>query len=140
MFTLDTEKSLKTGMRYLAASVGIALAAAVYGLFSHGVYSYFMTYAFMVPLLFGAIPHLAASLKNMPAKKEAGMQAEAAVSLQLALIVTLTVGSLLKGALDIYGTGNRLLVVYPAAAAVIAIALAVQAWKLYRPGCRQLSR
>ena len=154
MFTLDTEKSLKTGMRYLAASVGIALAAAVYGLFSHGVYSYFMTYAFMVPLLFGAIPHLAAALKNMPAKKEAGTQAEAAaaesgqggpsiltpVSLQLALIVTLTVGSLLKGALDIYGTGNRLLVVYPAAAAVIAAALAVQAWKLYRPGCRQLSR
>ena len=49
-------------MRYLAASVVIAAAAAVYGLFSHGVYSYFMTYAFAIPLLIGAMPHLIAAL------------------------------------------------------------------------------
>ena len=48
---------------------------------------------------------------------------------QLALVVTLTAGSLLKGVLDIYGTTNRLLLVYPAAAAVILAAAAVTAIK-----------
>ena len=41
----------------------IAAAAAVYGLFGHGVYSYYMTYAFMIPLLAGALPHLLLALK-----------------------------------------------------------------------------
>ena len=63
---MDTS-AIKTGMRYLAASIVIAAAAAVYGLFSHGVYSYFMTYAFMVPLLAGALPHLTAGPKRAKA-------------------------------------------------------------------------
>jgi hypothetical protein len=40
-------------------------------------------------------------------------------SAQLAFIVTLTAGSLLKGVLDIYGTTNRLLIAYPVMAALI---------------------
>ena len=39
--------------------------------------------------------------------------------MQLAFIATLTTGSLLKGALDIYGTTSRLLIVYPLTAAVL---------------------
>ena len=110
-------------MRYLAASIVIAAAAAVYGLFSHGVYSYFMTYAFMIPLLAGALPHLITAMKggdSAAAEKLIGSR-----NLQLAFIVTLTVGSLLKGALDIYGTTSRLLIAYPViAAALLAIAAA----------------
>ena len=45
---------------YLTASVFCALFGAVYELFSHGVYSYWMIYAFAFPLLLGAIPCLAA--------------------------------------------------------------------------------
>ena len=171
---------LKTGMRYLIASVMIALAAAVYGLFSHGVYSYFMTYAFMIPLLGGALPHLIKVLRDTEKKTAdtallpapAGTdsetrgtaraaqgdepcgkadpytivlsdeEAEAIKSgsnkkglslkkllnegdLRLAAIVTLTAGSLLKGALDIYGTTNRLLIAYPVIAALIIIAAIV---------------
>ena len=37
--------------------------------------------------------------------------------------MTLTVGSFIKGILDIYGTTNRLLVVYP----IIGLALAIAA-------------
>ena len=45
---------------------------------------------------------------------------------QLAFIATLTAGSLLKGVLNIYGTTNRLLILYPVMALLIlAIALAV---------------
>ena len=123
--------AIKTGMRYLAASIVIAAAAAVYGLFSHGVYSYFMTYAFMVPLLAGALPHLTAALKTACGKKCSRLYEKicGARDAQLALVVTLTAGSLLKGVLDIYGTTNKLLVVYPAAAAVILAAASAMAIK-----------
>lgn len=134
-------------MKYLAASVVIAAAAAVYGLFSHGVYSYYMTYAFMIPLLAGALPHLIAAMKRestggdaetdrheLPAESEKPVSKEPAAfakifdakEAQLAVIATLTAGSLLNGALDIYGTSNRLLIAYPiAAAAVLAAAIAL---------------
>ena len=127
-------------MKYLAASIVIAAAAAVYGLFSHGVYSYFMTYAFMIPLLGGAMPHLAAAMKgadtaaeNSNDEREVPAENEAQTGLakifdardtQLAIVATLTAGSLLKGVLDIYGTTNRLLIVYPVIALLmLAIAL-----------------
>lgn len=127
MYTSDIEKSLKKGMRYLTASLIIAAAAAVYGLFSHGVYSYFMTYAFMIPLLGGAVPHMTAAMKNAPGKsgsegkRFSSAEQGAAADLRLALIATLTAGSLLKGALDIYGTTSRLLIAYPTVAAVLLI-------------------
>ena len=118
-------------MRYFAASIVIAAAAAVYGLFSHGVYSYFMTYAFSIPLLAGALPHLIAALKKSCGKDTGSLYEKitGAEDAQLAMVVTLTAGSLLKGALDIYGTTNRLLLVYPAAAALILAAAAVTAMK-----------
>lgn len=127
--------AIKTGMKYLAASIVIAAAAAVYGLFSHGVYSYFMTYAFMIPLLGGALPHLIAAMRRADAdtKNSANEPEEYTESrtqtgfaklfdakdTQLAIIATLTAGSLLKGVLDIYGTTNRLLIAYPAIALLI---------------------
>ena len=130
-------------MKYLAASIVIAAAAAVYGLFSHGVHSYFMTYAFMIPLLGGALPHPIAAMRRADAdtKNSADEPEEHTESktkkgfaklfdvkdTQLAIIATLTAGSLLKGVLDIYGTTNRLLIVYPAIALLIlAIALAAK--------------
>jgi len=108
-------------MKYLLASIVIAAAAAVYGLFSHGVYSYYMTYAFMIPLLGGALPHLIAAMKR--AEEQAGASdIPAAKDTQLAFVATLTAGSLLKGVLDIYGTTNRLLIAYPVMAVLILAA------------------
>ena len=126
-------------MKYLAASIVIAIAAAVYGLFGHGVYSYFMTYAFMIPLLAGALPHLAAAMKSADSKQNGKESApdepsvwaklSEAKEAQLALVATLTAGSLLKGVLDIYGTTNRLLIIYPVAAAIIMTAALAAAIK-----------
>ena len=142
MYTSDTEKSLKTGMIYLAVSLAIAAAAAVYGLFSHGVYSYWMTYAFMIPMLLGAVPHLANALRTEASKKEAVMQAASGEpkrqkepyplstfsgDVQIAVIASLTAGSLLKGALDIYGTTNRLLIAYPVIAVLTVIGAVILA-------------
>ena len=136
-------------MKYLAASIVIAAAAAVYGLFSHGVYSYFMTYAFMIPLLGVALPHLIAAMKRADADTESSADEpeESTASeeqkgfanildardTQLTIIATLTAGSLLKGVLDIYGTTNRLLIAYPAIALLIlAIALAAKGKAQYQ--------
>jgi hypothetical protein len=126
-------------MKYLAASIVIAAAAAVYGLFSHGVYSYFMTYAFMIPLLGGALPHLIVAMKRAdadtassadePEESTASEEQKGLANIldardtQLAIIATLTAGSLLKGVLDIYGTTNRLLIAYPVMAAFILAAV-----------------
>ena len=110
MYTSD----IRTGMKYLSASILIAAAAAVYGLFSHGVYSYYMIYAFMIPLLAGALPHLIAAMKS---GKQGAL--DRFNDAQLAFVATLTAGSLLKGALDIYGTTSRLLIIYPVIAIVI---------------------
>ncbi|MBR2706363.1 MAG: hypothetical protein IKE74_03875, partial [Mogibacterium sp.] len=144
--------AIKTGMKYFAASMVIAAAAAVYGLFSHGVYSYYMTYAFMIPLLAGALPYLLTAMKEAGQTAEKAENAaggcedhEAAAELagkekkpsgfanildaneaRLAFVTTLTAGSLLKGALDIYGTTNRLLIVYPIIALLILLLFAVQ--------------
>ena len=119
MYTSDIKRELKTGIIYLSGSLIIAAAAAVYGLFSHGVYSYFMTYAFMIPLLGGAMPHLVAVLKE---KSLPGWVRE---DILLAVIATLTTGSLLKGALDIYGTTNRLLIAYPVLALLVTSAAVI---------------
>ena len=115
---------LRSGTAYLIASVLVAAAGWLYELFSHGVYSNYMVYAFMVPLACGALPDLIAAARGCRSKKRSD---SAASGFRLAAVVTLTTGSLIKGILDIYGTTNRLLVIYP----VIGMALAVAALLAY---------
>ncbi len=96
----------KTGFVYLFISLFCALFGAVYEVFSHEVYSYYMIYAFGFPLAGGALPFftLAFASRSLPSK----------VSLNLyhCAIATLTIGSILQGVLEIYGTTNRLIYAY----------------------------
>ena len=101
----------------------VATAGGVYEFFSHGVMSNYMIFAFTVPLLAGAVPNLLAGLTGN--KKRADRGNSAAAGLQLAAVATLTAGSLMNGALEIYGTTNRLMAVYPVAGlALLTAALA----------------
>lgn len=137
---LRKSDALKTGIIYLAASLVIVAAAWVYGLFSHGVYSPFMTYAFVIPLMLGAAPHIAAALSRRANKGESIhriLTDEAVCDLQLAVIATLTAGSLLKGVLDIYGTTNRLLIGYPVLAAAITAAFIIKKVSRGRADCSE---
>ena len=111
---------LRSGTAYLIASALVAAAGWMYELFSHGVYSNYMIYAFMVPLVCGALLDILAATRGCRSKKRSGSSAS---GLRLAAVVTLTAGSLIKGVLDIFGTTNRLLVVYP----IIGLALAIAA-------------
>ena len=64
MFTSDN-RYLKTSFIYLIVSIVLMIAGAVYEHFSFGVYSYFMIYAFAIPLAGGALPFLAKYMKDM---------------------------------------------------------------------------
>ena len=94
----------------------LALFGAIYEAFSFGVYSIYMIYAFCIPLLLGAIPLFSLALWG---KKFPGRFALNAWNFGIA---ALTVGCIVKGVLDIYGTTNRLIIVYPIAAAILLLA------------------
>lgn len=118
MFTSDTDtlrKGAKTAFVYLLAAVFCALFGGVYERFSHGVYSYDMLYAFAYPLVGGAVPYLALGLL--------GKQPNAAARvLGHCGIATLTVGSIIRGVLEIYGTTNGLTVWYAAVGGALVFA------------------
>ncbi len=83
-----------------------ALFGAVYESFSHGVYAYGMIYAFAFPLALGVLPLMLLELLKVP------LPDRPVRSVYHAGIATLTVGSLVSGALEIYGTSSPLTIVY----------------------------
>ena len=97
---------LRSAYRYLLATLLCAVFGAVYESFSHEVYSLGMLYAFGFPLLGGVFPALFLAMRGVTPPDESTLQ------LWGFGISTLTVGSLFSGALEIYGTGSRLTIVY----------------------------
>ena len=111
MFISDTkiQKShvAKTGFIYLLVSLFCVLFGAVYEHFSHEVYSGYMIYAFVFPLAGGALPLTALTIygcRQLPGRL--------ALNLYNAGIAALTVGSMMEGVLEIYGTTNDLIQIY----------------------------
>ncbi|MBQ8208430.1 MAG: hypothetical protein IJZ89_06845 [Clostridia bacterium] len=108
------KNAARTALIYLIISIFTALFGAVYEHFSHSVYSYSMIYAFAFPLICGALPFLILSMRN-------GKKYPSALSRELyhCGTATLTVGSIVSGILEIYGTTNILISVYPIAGIVL---------------------
>lgn len=109
----------RTALIYLLTSIFCAVFGVIYEIFSHGVYSAFMLFAFAFPLVGGALPFFLLYLaERSRAKTErrrpySGLYpAIPARSFYHCGIITLTLGSIMNGILDIYGTTNRLLVIY----------------------------
>ena len=102
---------------YLDASLLTIIAGHLYEHFSHGVYSRGMFWAFLIPLLGGAAVFALPALAK-PRVLPSGI----AAAMYHSGIATLTVGSLFKGALDIYGTTSGLTSVYRTAGAVLTAA------------------
>ena len=99
----DSKKLLKTALIYLLISVFCALFGAVYEIYSHEVYSFFMIYAFAFPLVCGALPFTVLALLHTRKNP-----CSVVCNLVHSGIGTLTVGSIVRGVLEIYGTTNRL--------------------------------
>ena len=90
---------MKKTMQYVFLSLFIFVFAQIYEYFSHGVYSNYMLYAFLIPFLGLAVPSflLHSLKKTLPANS---------CFLWKCGIATLTVGSIYKGVLEIYGTNG----------------------------------
>lgn len=104
---LEKEAYLKTAYVYLLISLFCALFGAVYELFSHEVYSFYMIYAFMFPLAGGVLPFLLMGMGKLFINSSA-----VSCNLYHAGIATLTIGSILTGIVEIYGTTNTLIRIY----------------------------
>lgn len=104
LYTSDTKKYIKVAFIYLLISIFCALFGAVYEHFSYGVYSYYMIYAFAIPLVGGVLPALSCSLLGI--KKYPGAVAR---NLYHSGIATFTAGSIIQGVLEIYGTSSSLI-------------------------------
>lgn len=98
--------SARLALKDLLFAIFVALAGFIYEQFSHGVYSAFMVYAFLPPLLLGTLPLLLRTLRGQ------ALPGVWCVRLFHWGIIVLTVGCLFQGALEIYGTTSRLTLGY----------------------------
>lgn len=117
---ITNNRNKRTGIVYLGASILCLAFGLIYEAFGFGVTSPFMHFAFLMPLLLGALPYLAAALmrKRLPFGEKGAMFWHLAIA-------TLTVGSLFRGALEIYGTSSELTIVYLIAAGLLFLLVPV---------------
>ncbi len=109
---------MKTGFRkisfiYLVVSGGLLATACIYELFSHGIYSFSMIFAFTVPLTLGTL--LNAILERLRAHPPGCVTSQ----LWHSGVGTLTLGLFVSGVFQIYGTANSLLNLYYIAGVVL---------------------
>lgn len=100
------QEMARTGFVYLCISLFCVLFGAIYEIFSHEVYSYFMLYVFVFPLVGGVFPFFVMAFSSMPVPNRA------TGNLYHSGIATLTTGFLFEGVLEMYGTTNRFVLVY----------------------------
>ncbi len=155
MFTSDRKKAVEYAYKLfnyacicLTAAIFCALFGAVYEVFSHGVFSFYMIYAFAIPLCLGTFPLMiillcagrkTEKLEIIDLKEAETLYEEdrywensclylfpgrTALNAWFSGIAALTVGCLFQGVLEIYGTTNRWTAVYVPAAALLFITAA----------------
>ena len=105
---------------YIIISAVCLIFALIYEHFSHGVTSHYMVCAFLIPLLGGFLVNLIIKSADLmvPGKWSSNLYNSG--------IAALTVGSIVKGVLDIYGTTNHLTIIYLIAGLVLIFAGIVQ--------------
>ena len=112
------QAELKKHLRYnMAGAAFLLVFGIIYEMFSHGVFSAFMVFAFTVPLVLGVMLYgVLLITKRYPGR--------VFLNLWNSGIAALAVGSVFKGVLDIYGTTNSLIIVYPIVRGVLLLAAA----------------
>ena len=109
--TSVTNRSImKTSFVYLLISIFVALFGAIYEMFSYGVYSNFMLYAFAFPLVGGCLPFFLLGFWGYSGSHAQRFWCKTPSTIARNLyhsgIATLTIGNVIRGVLDIYGTTN----------------------------------
>lgn len=104
MSILDINDLKNENKFIIGFSVFVLIFGIIYEMFSHGVISYYMIFAFLIPLINFLINIIFISGKikiNKLSKNLFSMS-----------ICTFTFLSIIKGVLDIYGTTNNLIFIY----------------------------
>ena len=120
-------KFVKRSVMYFCISMFCAVFGGIYEIFSHGVYSNYMMYAFLFPLIGGALYNL--TLYFLRLRLQRGLS----LIFYNTGIAALTIGSIVRGILDIYGTDNILANVYRYAGAIL-VCLGVVFYAVDRKG------
>ena len=115
LYTLDIKRIKKEIKKFLIMSAFVLVFGIIYEIFSHQVYSLFMICAFLIPLILGAL------IYYILYSKERFQITNASNNLYKSFIYTLTVASIIKGVLDIYGTTNSLIIIYPFVSSVLLL-------------------
>lgn len=116
MFTSENNIRLQKHLiGSIIAALFCALFAAVYELFSFGVYSYFMLFAFVIPLLGCSLPYSIIVFKNQ------NIPDHITLRLWNSGIAVLTVGSIIQGVIEIYGTTNHFIIIYAIVGGVFCV-------------------
>lgn len=92
----------KIRRNFLIYSIFLLVFGIIYEIFSHSVYSVYMMFAFLIPLIFG---YFASFL----IKEGTNSLCNTIYNMG---IITLSVGSIFNGVLQIYGSTNSLIYVY----------------------------
>jgi len=107
LYILDINFFKKQSKIYLAITILVFIFGIIYELFSHDVYSYYMMFAFLIPFILGFIPSAIlgwGKINKLPRRLT--------INICNAIIANLTIYSILKGVLEIYGTTNWLVNFY----------------------------
>lgn len=96
------------------ASLLCLVFAVIYAQFSHGVFSPFMSWMFVIPLVAGAAPACVFNLVGIDVPASAR-------KLWALAIATFSIASCLRGIFEIAGTGSPWLYVYVVAGALLAV-------------------
>ena len=116
----DRKNFIRTARNYLIISAVTTVFGAVYELFSHGVWSYFMVYAFAAPLALGALPSVFLALREVTPAVSRTARKFYRVGL-----ASLTLGMIFAGVIEISGTDSYLTKYYFIAAAALFTAAAL---------------
>lgn len=115
MYILDTNDLKKQTKNYIFFSIFCLIFGIIYECFSFGVYSKFMMFAFLIPLIFGVAITYILNKKNIKINAISN-------NLYNSSVITFTVYSIIQGILEIYGTTNMLSIIYIASGVLLLIA------------------
>ena len=102
--TSSNKSAKKSLFIYIGVTIFAGIFSLVYELFSHQVYSNTMIYWFAIPLVIGAVPNLIATINPRLDVGSAWQK-----TMQAFAVATLSIGSILQGIVEIYGTTNSLI-------------------------------
>ena len=97
---------------FAGVTVFVGIFSAVYEYFGRGIRSRAMIWAFLFPLLFGAIPTYVLSGRLSAARVKYEGAVRFGINWYYSGVAALTVGSIATGVVEIYGTTNHLMRAY----------------------------